>query len=44
MEIGVKMKNNAGIPITEEELQEHLQVFTDIEESIALVMKNGVDL
>lgn len=44
MEIGVKMKNNAGIPMTEEELQEHLQVFIDIEESIALVMKNGVDL
>ena len=38
------MKNNAGIPMTEEELQEHLQVFIDIEESIALVMKNGVDL
>ena len=38
------MKNNAGIPITEEELQKHLQVFIDIEESIALVMKNGVDL
>lgn len=38
------MKNNAGIPMTEEELQEHIQVFIDIEESIALVMKNGVDL
>ena len=30
--------------MTEDELQEHLQVFTDIEESIELVMKNGVDL
>lgn len=44
MGIGGEMKNNAGIPMTEEELQEHLQVFIDIEESIALVMKNGVDL
>ena len=38
------MKNNHEIPITEEQLQEHLQVFIDIEDSIALVMKNGVDL
>lgn len=38
------MKNNHGIPITEEQLQEHLQAFIDIEDSIALVMKNGVDL
>ena len=44
MGIGGKMKNNSGIPMTKEELQEHLQVFIDIEESIALVMKNGVDL
>ena len=38
------MKNNHGIPITEEELAEHIQAFIDIEESIELVMKNGVDL
>ena len=38
------MKNNAGIPMTEEELQEHLQVFIDIEESIEKDKKNGVDL
>ncbi len=38
------MKDNHGIEITEEQLQEHLQAFIDIEESIALVMKNGVDL
>ncbi len=38
------MKNNSGIPMTEEELTEYNQTWIDIEESIALVMKNGVDL
>ena len=44
MEIKIKMKNNASIPMTEEELQKHLQVFIDIEESIEMIIKNGVDL
>lgn len=38
------MKNNAGIPMTEESLAEWKQTFIDIEESIELVMKYGVDL
>lgn len=38
------MKNNSGIPMTEEEFKEWQQAFIDIEESIELVMKNGVDL
>lgn len=38
------MKNNAGIPMTEEELKEYNKTWIDIEESIALVMNNGVDL
>ena len=38
------MKNNHGIPMTDEEFKEYNQVWQDIEESIALVMKNGVDL
>lgn len=38
------MKNNAGIPMTEKELKEYNQTWIDIEESIELVMKNGVDL
>lgn len=38
------MKNNQGIPMTEESLAEWEQTFIDIEESIALVMKNGKDL
>lgn len=38
------MKDKHGIAMPEEELQEHLQAFIDIEDSIALVMKNGVDL
>lgn len=44
MGIGGEMKNNAGIPMTEEELKEYNQTWIEIEESIALVMKNGVDL
>lgn len=44
MGIGGKMKNNQGIPMTEESLAEWKQAFIDIEESIELVMKNGVDL
>lgn len=38
------MKNNHGIPMTDEELKEYNQTWIDIEESIELVMKNGVDL
>ena len=38
------MKNNQGIPMSEESLEEWKQTFIDIEESIELVMKNGVDL
>ena len=41
---GNKMKVNHGIQMTEEELNEHTQAFIDIEDSIELVMKNGVDL
>ena len=44
MGIGEEMKNNHGIPMTDEELKEYNQVWQDIEESIALVMKNGVNL
>lgn len=38
------MKDMAGIEMSEESLKEWLQSFIDIEESIELVMKNGVDL
>ena len=38
------MKNSIGIPLSGEELAEHIQAFIDIEESIAQVMKYGVDL
>ena len=38
------MKNNAGIQMTEEELAEYNKSFSDIEESIELVMRNGEDL
>ena len=38
------MKNNAGIRMTPEELEEHEKAFTDIIESIELVMENGEDL
>lgn len=38
------MKNNAGIRMTPEELAEHIKAFSDIEESIELVIKNGEDL
>ena len=38
------MKNNAGIQMSEEELAEYNKSFSDIEESIELVMENGEDL
>ena len=38
------MKNNEGIQMKEEELAEHIKAFSDIEESIELVMENGEDL
>ena len=38
------MKNNSGIPMTEDELKDWQQVFIDIEESINDVMQNGEDL
>lgn len=34
----------AGIEMTEEEIADWQKVFTDIEESIEQVMKNGEDL
>jgi hypothetical protein len=37
-------KVRKGIPMSEEELAEWQKAFSDIEESIALVYKNGVDL
>lgn len=33
-----------GVPLSEEELKEWEKVFTDIEESIELVYKYGVEL
>ena len=41
---GQEMKDKHGIQMPEDELKEHIQAFIDIEESIALVMKNGKDL
>lgn len=38
------MKIRGGLPMSEEELAEWQKAFSDIEESIALVYKNGVDL
>ena len=38
------MTAHSGIPMTEDEFQEWQQAFIDIEESIELVMKNGVEL
>ena len=38
------MTAHAGIPMSEESLKDWLQSFIDIEESIELVMKNGVEL
>lgn len=38
------MKNKQGIPMSEESLAEWKQSFIDIEESVELVMRNGVDL
>lgn len=37
-------KTRSGLPMSEEELVEWQKAFSDIEESIALVYKNGVDL
>ena len=33
-----------GIPMTEEELEDWKKAFSDIEESIELVMENGEDI
>ena len=38
------MTVHAGIEMSEESLKEWQRAFSDIEESIELVMKNGVDL
>lgn len=38
------VQNRKGVPMSEEDLTEWLKTFSDIEESIALVYKNGVDL
>ena len=38
------MTAHSGIPMTEDEFKAWQQSFIDIEESIKLVMKNGVDL
>ena len=38
------MQNRKGEPMSEESLAEWQKAFSDIEESIALVYKNGVDL
>lgn len=38
------MKNNHGIPCSEESLKDWQQTWTDIQESIDLVMKYGEDL
>ena len=38
------MQNQSGIPMTEEEIADWQKAFTDIEESIEQVMKNGEDL
>ena len=38
------MVNVEGIPMTEEELEDWKKAFSDIEESIALVMENGEEL
>ena len=38
------MQNRKGFPMSEEDLAEWQKAFSDIEESIALVYKNGVDL
>lgn len=38
------MKSSAGIQMSEEELAEYNNSFSDIEESIELVMENGEDL
>lgn len=37
-------KARGGLPMSEESLAEWQKAFSDIEESIVLVYKNGVDL
>lgn len=37
-------KTRCGLPMSEEEYAEWQKAFSDIEESIVLVYKNGVDL
>ena len=38
------MKVQGGLPMSEESLAEWQKAFSDIEESIALVYKNGIDI
>jgi hypothetical protein len=38
------VKTRSGLPMSEESLAEWQKAFSDIEESIALVYKNGVDI
>lgn len=38
------MLTRGGLPMSEESLAEWQKAFSDIEESIALVMETGVDL
>ena len=38
------MKIREGLPMSDESLAEWQKAFSDIEESIVLVYKNGVDL
>ncbi len=38
-----QVNKHSGIPMSEESLKEWQQAFTDIEESIAIVMKTGKD-
>ena len=38
------VKTRSGLPMSEESLTEWQKAFSDIEESIELVYKNGVDL
>ena len=40
----VKETCHHGIPMSDEELEKYFQDFSDIEESIGLVMENGEDL
>jgi hypothetical protein len=38
------VKTRSGLPMSEESLAEWQKVFSDIEESIELVYKNGVNI